>query len=65
MVKHVFKPNGLTPAQRRTIYTIAIAITAILGTRGILDKDIIEVLNLIVSAILGIAIGNAQDKTDG
>ena len=64
MGKHVFKPGGLTAAQRRTIYTIAIAITAILGTRGILDKDIIEILNLIVSAVLGIAIGNAQDKTD-
>lgn len=64
MGRHVFKPGGLTADQRRTIYTIAIAITAILGTRGILDKDIIEILNLIVSVVLGIAIGNAQDKTD-
>ena len=65
MGKHVFKPGGLTSAQRRTIYTIAIAITTILATRGILDKDIIEILNLIVSAILGIAVGNTRDKTDG
>lgn len=65
MGRHVFKPGGLTAAQRRTIYTIAIAITALLGARGILDKDIIEILNLIVSAILGIAIGNATDRNDG
>lgn len=59
--KHVFKPGGLTVAQRRTIYTIALAITALLGARGILDKDIIEVLNLIIAAVFGIAIGNATD----
>lgn len=62
--KHVFKPGGLTAAQRRTIYTIALAITALLGTRGILDKDIIEVLNLIMAAIFGIAIGNTTDKDE-
>lgn len=58
------KNFSLTAQQRKIIYTIALAITALLGARGILDRDIVETINLVIAAIFGVAINNASDKNE-
>lgn len=52
-------PNFMgSPRTRMWIYTIFIGITAAMGVWGIIDGDKINAINIIVSAVLGIAAGN-------
>lgn len=62
MGKHSISKFRLTPTQRRLLYTIGIAISGALATRGYIDGDISGAINTILAAILGVAAGNAVNK---
>ena len=62
MGKHSIGKFRLTPVQRRLLYTIGIAISGALATRGYIDGDISGAINTILAAILGVAAGNAVNK---
>lgn len=64
MGKHSISKFRLTPAQRRTLYAIGIAISGALAARGYIDGDISGAINTILAAILGVAAGNAVKRND-
>lgn len=53
-----------TPQFRLWLYTIFVAISAAIGIFGLLDGSKLAAINLIISAVLGVAAGNVprQEK---
>lgn len=53
-----------TPQFRLWLYSIFVAVSAAIGVFGLLDGSKLSAINLIISAVLGIAAGNVprQEK---
>lgn len=53
-----------TPQLRLWLYSIFIAVSAAIGIFGLLDGSKLSAINLIISAVLGVAAGNVprQEK---
>lgn len=47
-----------TPQFRLWLYTIFVAVSAAIGVFGLLDGSKLSAINLIISAVLGVAAGN-------
>ena len=51
-----------TPQFRLWLYSIFIAISAAIGVFGLLDGSKLSAINLIISAVLGVAAGNVPHQ---
>lgn len=56
-------PTFLGPPQFRLwLYSIFIAISTAVGVFGLLDGNKLSAINLIISAVLGVAVGNVPHQ---
>ena len=51
-----------TPTFRLWLYSIFIAISTAIGVFGLLDGNKLSAINLIISAVLGVAAGNVPQQ---
>jgi hypothetical protein len=54
----------LKPAVRRWLYGIGVAGTAFAGVKGLISSEEVDGLNLILTAVLGMAFLNVNDDED-
>lgn len=47
-----------SPAFRRYLYSVVGALFLVLGVKGVLEADVIAALNILASAVLGVATAN-------
>ena len=47
-----------SPAFRRYLYSVVGAMFLVLGVKGVLEADVIAALNILASAVLGVATAN-------
>lgn len=51
----------LKPKVRRWAYGVAVAVTGYLGVKGIVSSEEAQSLNLLASALFGVALANVSD----
>lgn len=56
--------NLLQPKVRRWAYGVALAVTAVLGVKGIVSSEEAQALNLLASALFGVALANVNDDAE-
>lgn len=51
-----------TPKVRRYLYSVGICVTTLLAAYGVINDDKLMLWNLLLAALLGMAVGNVKDS---